>query len=216
MKVTFLSLEIDNIKQVGMMKQKKLHVVLPVVVAALIILPLQLRVCIADEASETVVLKGKGKTVVAPPEEVDSGMSTPMMIGIGVGVAALAGGAVALGSSSGGGDDGGAAPAPAVNQTDTPPAADQLVAAWDATANQPGSGLTYTGVYHLYQGGPVGYDILISDGEHLVGGGNWWLQGYTLTIITDHGSRYMGDFQPGNINSVDLNATTGWNLHLAR
>jgi hypothetical protein len=205
-----------------MMKKRGLRVVLPILVTALLFMPIQLRLCLAAEATETetIVLKGRSKQVVAPVEKVESkGMSTPMLIGIGVGVAALAGGAIALGSGGGGSDDGGgsatAAPAaPVVSQT--PPTSDMVVSAWNAAASQQGSGLTYTGVYQLFQGGAVGYDILISDGEHLVGGGNWTLNGYTLTIRTDHGSRYVGNFQPGNITSVYLNANTGWSLHLAR
>ncbi len=199
------------------MNKRGLWIVLPILITGLFFLPIQLQLCLAAESTETIVLEGRGKQVVAPVDEVESeGLSTPMMIGIGVGVAALAGGAIALGSGSGGGDDDGntATPAPAAPQA--PPTSDMLVSAWNATANQPGSGLTYTGVYQLFQGGGLAYDIFISDGEHLVGGGNWTLNGYTLTIRTDHGSRYIGTLQPGNVTSVSLNANTGWNLNLSR
>ncbi|RUM40778.1 MAG: hypothetical protein DSY70_02845 [Desulfobulbus sp.] len=195
------------------MNKRGLGVLFPILITVLFFMPIQLQLCMAAESSETIVLEGRGKQVVAPVDKVESeGMSTPMMIGIGVGVAALAGGAIALGS--GGGGDSSASAAPAASQT--PPTSDMLVSAWNAAASQAGSGLTYTGVYQLFQGGAVGYDLLVSDGEHLVGGGNWSLNGFTLTIHTDHGSRYVGNLQPGNLKSVSLVANTGWSLTLAR
>ena len=195
------------------MTKKRIRVIFPLLITALLFMPIRATLCLAAESTNTVVLKGKSKQPVAPAEKVESGMSTPLMIGIGVGVAALAGGAIALGSGGGGGDDGGAAPKV---DPQTPPTSDMLVSAWKAAASQAGSGLTYTGVFHLFQGGGVAYDILVSDGEHLVGGGAWRLVGYALTIRTDHGSIYAGTLQPGNLTSVSLSSNTGWSLTLAR
>jgi len=191
-----------------MMKdQKKMRLLLPLLIAGIFFLPVQLRLCQAANASEAIVLEETKKQPV-PSEESESALSTPLMIGIGAAV--LLGGAVALGSSGGGGGDS-TPPADPI-----PPTPDQLVAPWHAEGNQPGSGRTYSGTYHLYQGGSLGYDLHISDGDHLVGGGSWRLDGYTLSLHTDHGSLYRGDFVPGNITSVSLNANTGWNLVLTR
>ncbi len=142
-------------------------------------------------------------------DDEESSISTGMWIGIGVGAAGLIGVAVAVGGGGGGGGD--EPPAPIV-----PPTAAQIVDAWAAAGNQPGSGRTYTGTYHLYDGGSLGYDLQVSSGEHLVGSGSWRITGYQLDIHTDHGSLYSGSFVPGNINTINMNANTGWNLTLNR
>lgn len=148
----------------------------------------------------------------ALPETKETTLSTGAIVGISVGAVLLVGGIVALASGSGGssGSDAGS------SSSSEPLTANQLVDAWNATADQPGSGLTYTGTYQLYDGGSIAYNIYISDGEHLVGGGSWSLDGYKLSIHTDHGSLYSGSFSPGNITSVNLNSNTGWNLNLSR
>ncbi len=140
--------------------------------------------------------------------EDDKFFTTGMMIGIGAGAAVLVGGAIALG---GGGGGGGGDDVPAV-----PPTADQLVSAWHAEGDQPGSGRTYSGTYHLYQGGSLGYDLQVSSGEHFVGGGSWKLTDYQLQIHTDHGSLYTGSFIPGNITTIHLTSNSQWNLALTR
>ena len=202
-----------------MMERQKNKLLIAALVAAVFLMPIQLQFCQAAEVTGKNVSDAMGAQSVkgaespqeiAAEEDDESGLSTPMMIGIGVGAAVLIGGAVALGSSGGGGDDA-ITPAPV-----TPPTSDELVSVWNAEGYQPGSGLTYSGTYSLYQGGSLAYDLNLSDGRHFVGGGNWSLNGYTLKMNTDHGSRYVGDFEPGNITTVSLNATTGWTLTLSR
>lgn len=73
-----------------------------------------------------------------------------------------------------------------------------------------------TGRYQLFQGGSLAYDLYVSDGEHLTGGGSWSLSEYTLTMHTDHGSTYVGDFEAGKITTVSLNSNSGWGLTLSR
>jgi hypothetical protein len=202
------------------MNQKVLPLLLPVLVAAVLLLPVQCRLCLAAEAGQKIVLEDTAKEpagVVTPVQEEKSGLSTPMMIGIGAGVAVLAGVAIAVGSSGGGDDDNGStATTPVVQEPETPPTSDQFVAAWNATASQSGSGLTYSGYYQLYQGGGLSYNLWVSDGEHFVGGGGWSLSGYTLTMHTDHGSTYVGTVPSGNnITSVTLNSNNGWTLTLS-
>ncbi len=149
----------------------------------------------------------KQAVTIKPEAEDDEFFTTGMMIGIGAGAAVLVGGAIALGGGGGGGGD----DAPVV-----PPTADNLVSAWHAEGNQPGSGRTYSGTYHLYQGGSLGYDLHVSSGEHFVGGGSWKLTDYQLQIHTDHGSSYTGSFVPGNITTINLNSNSQWNLTLTR
>lgn len=203
--------ESPNFYRVGMMKdQKRLWLLVPLLITGIFFLPVQLRICQAAEAAgtaEEVVLKETKKEPVPSAEESESTLTTPLMIGIGAAV--LVGGAVALGSGGGGGDS-----TPSVDLS--PPTPDQLVGSWQASANQPGSGLTYTGTYQLFQGGALAYDLFVSDGEHLVGGGNWRLDVYTLSNHTDHGSLYRGDFTPGNISTLSLASNTGWSLTLTR
>ncbi len=195
------------------MKNKKIvPIVVMVLVTLISVLPVQITLCQAAEVAEKVET-GKTKESVEPKDTVETDdeedtpfFSTGMKIGIGVGAAVLLGGAIALGGDGGGGDS-----APPV-----PPTADELVSAWHADANQPGSGLTYSGTYHLYQGGGLGYDIYISNGQHLTGGGAWRIEGYNLSVHTDRGSLYRGTFAPGNIISVSLNSNTGWVLTLTR
>jgi len=148
------------------------------------------------------------ESVKASEDNEESSISTGMWIGIGVGAAVLAGVAIAAG---GGGSSDNDTPAPVV-----PPTMDQLVAAWSAAGHQPGSGLTYTGTYHLYQGGSLGYDLNVSNGQHLVGGGSWRLNGYQLQLHTDHGSLYSGSFASDNFDVIHMNANTGWDLTLSR
>ncbi len=209
------------------MKKKTVvsRIFIPLLVALFALLPAQVSLCQAAETG-TVLLPVEGsvakgdtekKSAVknspapvreqkdAEPEE--SPMSTGLIIGIGVGAAALVGIAVAVGGSSGGDE---------TPVSVGPPTADSLVGAWHGEGNQPGSGLTYTGTYHLYQGGSLGYDLNVSDGEHLIGGGSWRINGYQLDIHTDHGSLYSGSFAPGVTNVVSLNANTGWNLTISR
>lgn len=138
----------------------------------------------------------------------DLSLTDPVVIGAGVGAVLLVGGAIALGS-------GGSSSSSDSSSTE-PPTADSLVGAWQAGASQLGSGLTYTGTYQLFQGGGVAYDIYVSDGEHLVGGGSWRINEYQLSIHTDHGSLYQGSFTPGNYNTVSLVANTYWTLTLTR
>jgi len=200
------------------MKNKRIvRLVLPLLVAVMFILPVQLKICQAAETAEKIVLKeskkdsapSTEKDLAPSTEDSESFLSSPLMIGIGAAV--LVGGAVALGSSGGGDSD-----STETAASQTPPTADQLVDPWHAEGNQPGSGRSYSGTFHLFQGGILGYDIYVSDGEHLVGGGSWRLDGYTLSIHTDHGSLYKGDFAPGNINVISLSSSTGWNLTLTR
>jgi hypothetical protein len=194
-----------------MQNKRIVPIVVMVLVSLLSVLPVQITLCQAAEVAKKVETE-KAKESAEPKDAAETDdeadtplLSTGMKIGIGVGAAVLLGGAMALGGG-GGGDS-----APAV-----PPTADQLVSAWHAEANQPGSGLTYTGTYHLYQGGGLGYDIFISNGQHLVGGGAWRIEEYNLSLHTDHGSLYRGTFAPDNISSVSLNSNTGWVLTLTR
>lgn len=163
-------------------------------------------------SSENVpVLKDESKKTAPepePPQVKKSSLSTGAIVGISAGAIVLVGAIAAL---SGGGGGGGES-----SSSSEPPTAEQLVSAWQATANQPGSGLTYNGTYQLFQGGSIWYDIYVSDGEHLTGNGSWSLVGYQLSIHTNHGSLYQGSFAAGNITSVSLNSNTGWNLNLSR
>lgn len=150
------------------------------------------------------------------------GLSKGMMIGIGAGAAVLIGVAIAAGGGGGGGGDTaavsvpGTAPAPQQSSSAAPPTPAQLVSAWHAEGNQPGSGKTYTGTYHLFDGGSIGYDLFVNTGEHLVGGGSWRVSGFQLQIHTDHGSLYSGNFAAGNYSQINMNANTQWNLTLTR
>ncbi len=211
------------------MKYKKLApLLLPTLVVLISLLPVQVALCqsmtavkkITASSEKTVVKQTetssqvenekedtkRNVTPVAETETTESSLSTGAIIGISAGAIALIGGAVAL---AGGGSDS-SPPAP------TPPTADQLVGPWRAAANQPGSGLTYTGTYQLFQGGGIAYNLYVSDGEHFIGGGSWRITEYTLYIHTDHGSHYVGTFVPGIITTVSLNADSGWTLTLAR
>jgi hypothetical protein len=134
-------------------------------------------------------------------------MSTGMMIGIGAGAAVLLG--VAIAAGGGGGSDSG-------GFSTVPPTAAMLTGRWNANGDQPGSGLTYTGFYTFYAGGSLGYDLNVSDGEHMVGGGSWSINGYELTVTTDHGSVYDGSFVPGLYSTVTLGSNVGWALVLTR
>ncbi len=134
-------------------------------------------------------------------EELSS--STLLKIGGGTAIAA---GLIALAAGGGGGG----------NSKPEPLTADRFVSAWKANGDQPGSGRTYIGEYHLYSGGAISYAVNISSGEQFAGGGNWSLSGDQLTIRTDHGSIYSGSITPGDYNMVNLNSNTGWNLHLTR
>ncbi|HID70139.1 MAG TPA: hypothetical protein EYP35_06700 [Desulfobacterales bacterium] len=153
-------------------------------------------------------------------KDAKGGLSKGMMIGVGAGAAVLIGVAIAAGGGGGGEDTGvsvpGTTPIDASSSSAAPPTPAQLVAAWHAEGNQPGSGRTYTGTYHLFDGGSIGYDLYVSSGEHLVGGGSWRVSDYQLQIHTDHGSLYSGNFAPGNYSYINMNANTQWNLTLSR
>lgn len=216
--------------------KKSARFVLPFLLFAVALSPVQLS--LAQTAAEVEILEANSKKIVktdsedavvsedvpvldensktAKEDETLCGvektkLSRTAKVGIGVGAAVLVGGVVALAAGGGGSDGGGSS-----SSSSQPPTAEHLVDAWQATADQPGSGLTYTGTYQLYNGGAISYAVYISDGQQFSGGGRWTLEGYRLTIRTDHGSVYSGTLEPGNINTVDLNANTGWNLHLAR
>jgi len=198
------------------------RVLTPMLVAAIFLLPVQISLCQTVAAPESVpvelpaeknkvaVDKTAGNaTVPASTHKKDSSLSTGTWIGIGAGAVVLLGGAVALGSGGGSGSSGGSDPV-------VPPTAAQMVSAWQAVGEQPGSGRTYTGTYHLYDGGSIGYDLNVSSGEHLVGSGSWRTNGYQLEIHTDHGSLYSGSFSPGVYTIIHMNANTQWNLTLTR
>ena len=198
------------------------YVFVPLLAALFAFLPVQVTLCQAAETN-TVSLPVEGhkgnveketaadasKDAVGDTEKSskddESSLSTGMMIGIGAGAAVLIGVAVAAGGGGGGGD------APV-----GPPTADQLVAAWHAEGSHPATGRTYSGTFHLYQGGALGYDIWVTDGRHLVGGGSWVLNGYQLQIRTDHGSLYSGELTPGVYTVIHLMSNTAWNLTLTR
>jgi len=213
---------------------KMTRVLFPLLVTVITLLPVQVTSCLAAEVANK-SNSGKTSVVESPastervvgeknvPEKTDEQqaskksysdeetLSTGMKIGIGVGIAAVVIGALAIGGSSGGGGSSSPPPEP------TPPTADNLVSPWNAEGYSPGSGKTYTGTYHLYQGGRLGYDIFRSDGVHLIGSGSWRINGYTLSMNTDHGSRYIGDFTPGNTNTITLVANnSGWVTTLSR
>ncbi len=215
------------------------RVLTPMLVAAISLLPVQISFCQAAAAPESVpvelpVEKNKvvvdktpdNATVLPKVTTYDSSLSTGAWVGIGAGAVVLLGGAVALGSGGGGDDTGSAAGTIDVNtgtsggssggDSAAPPTAGQLVSAWHAAGEQPGSGRTYTGTYHLYDGGSIGYDINISSGEHYVGGGSWSINGYQLKINTDHGSHYGGSFSPGVYSVIHMSADTQWLLTLSR
>ncbi len=154
-------------------------------------------------------------------EEDEQSLSKGMMIGIGAGAVVLVGVAIAAGSGGGSGGSTavsvpGTTPVTVPSSSAAAPAPAQLVAAWHAEGNQPGSGKTYTGTYHLFDGGSIGYNLYVSDGEHLVGGGSWRVNGFQLQIHTDHGSLYSGNFAPGNYSYINMNANSQWNLTLTR
>lgn len=198
------------------MIQKNIIVKLvPFLVMAMSLLPVQASWCQASESTESTGAKkelvlDETKKQAVPEESVEEdgeSLSTGVKVGIGVGAVAVIGAAVAIGGGGGGGDD-----APIVS-----PTADSLVAGWHAEGNQPGSGRTYSGTFHLYQGGSLGYDLQVHGEDHMVGGGSWRVNGYQLEIRTDHGSLYSGQFVPAAAYVViNMNSNTGWNLTLTR
>ncbi|MFW2365596.1 MAG: hypothetical protein ACN4GW_04220 [Desulforhopalus sp.] len=131
-------------------------------------------------------------------------MSTMGKVGIAAGAVAVVGVALALG----GGSSGSSAPP-------EPPTAEHLVSAWSASASSADS-RSYTGKYHLYNGGALGYDLNLSDGTRKVGGGHWSISGYELTLRNDTGTVYSGTFAPGNTTSITLHTNVGWTLELSR
>lgn len=199
------------------------RLLMSMLVVTISLLPVQVSLCqaAATPASVPVELPAEDKkvaveeidketdkaTVPEKPAKKEPFMSTGMMIGVGAGAVVLLGGAIALGSG-GGGDDS--------SDPVVPPTMDQLVSPWSAVGNQPGSGRSYTGTFHLYSGGSLGYDLNVSSGEHLVGGGSWRINGYQLEVHTDHGSLYSGSFTPGNYSIIQMNANTQWNVTLTR
>lgn len=142
-------------------------------------------------------------------------ISSSTLLKIGGGVAITAG-LIALAASGGGGSSHGSDNGSRTASSSEPPLPDRFVSAWKATGDQPGSGRTYIGEFHLYPGGALSYALSVSNGEQLSGSGNWGLSGYQLTVRTDHGSIYSGYVTPGDYNLVHLNSNTGWNLYLAR
>jgi hypothetical protein len=141
----------------------------------------------------------------------DANISQDVWLGIGAATAVVLG-AVALNDSDSGGNEVAAAPA-----TPEPPTADSLVAGWSVSGQQPGSGRSYFGTFYLYQGGGLGYQLSVSDGENLSGGGGWNLWEYTLQIKTDHGSTYQGVFTQGSdYNSIELTSDTAWVVTMSR
>ncbi len=215
---------------VHIMNNKTLaYLLTPLLVAVISLLPAQISLCQAATVEKNLPVElspdNKKVEVAKSLEETtsdkagsekgidsdSSSMSTGMMVGLGVGAAVLLGGAIAIGSGGGGGNS---APDPEP-VPDVPPTAAELVAPWHVEGHQPGSGLTYTGTYHLYDGGSLGYDLQISNGQHLVGGGRWSINGYNLQMQTDH-SRYSGDFVPGNITTIHMNSNTGWDTTMTR
>jgi len=195
------------------------RLLMSMLVVTISLLPVQVSLCQAAATPESVpvelpaedkkvaVEETYNATVLERPLKIKPFMSTGMMIGVGAGAVVLLGGAIALGSG-GGGDDS--------SDPVVPPTMDQLVSPWSAVGNQPGSGRSYTGTFHLYSGGSLGYDLNVSSGEHLVGGGSWRINGYQLEVHTDHGSLYSGSFTPGNYSIIQMNANTQWNLTLTR
>lgn len=161
------------------------------------------------EKKTAVVNSDETDPAIDAAEEDDESMSTGMKVGLAVGAAAAVGAGIALAAGSGS-DSGGS------SGSTEPPTAASLVGAWSAAGDQPGSGRTYTGTYHLYDGGGLGYDLNVSSGEHLVGSGSWRITEYLLEMHTDHGSLYSGQFTPGVYNIIHMNANTQWNLTLTR
>ncbi len=179
--------------------------------ATVVTLPVEGSIGIEDTEKKNAVRTSKDafEETEESADDEESSISTGMWIGIGAGAVIVAGVAIAAGGGGGGGSDD--SPDPTI-----PPTADSLVAAWQVTGRQPGSGLTYSGTYHLYQGGSLGYDLNVSNGQHLAGGGSWRINGYQLQMHTDHGSLYSGSFVPGNYNVIHLNSNTGWDITLTR
>ncbi len=195
-----------------------------VLVLTTLLIPLHVSVCLAESTILTTQSKKKvssntpaAETVKPPVTQrttttTETGaetpaMSTGMMIGLGAGAAVLVGVAIAAGSGGGGSSSG---------FSTAPPTAAMLTGRWNANGEQPGSGLTYTGFYTFYAGGSLGYDLNVSDGEHMVGGGSWSNSGYELIVRTDHGSTYDGSFAPGLYSNITLGSNVGWGLVLTR
>jgi len=197
-------------------------------VAALPLCPLS---AVAETANDIVVLSDEKKTVEEAGADVNSsvaqeatensadkeagdaettkseGMSTWMKVGIGAGVVAIAGIALAAGGG-GGGDDGPSFPTNA-----------SMVGIWSAQGTQRGGSKTYTGTYTLYDGGASRYDISLSDGEYLAGSGRWVQPAETLTlqIANDTGSVYVGEFVAGSFSTITMVTTNGdWQLVLTK
>ena len=199
-----------------MKMRKVMQRIVPILIVPVMLFLVQAQAHAAVDTSGQPVLQESKKETPAPAEE-ESSLSKPLLIGLGAAV--LVGGAVALGSSGGGGGSDNPAAPPAAPAQPTPISPDQLVSAWHAEGNQPGSGLTYSGTYQLYQGGGLGYNLYVSDGEHFVGGGGWRLNGNTLYMHTDHGGKgsiYTGNVPSGTVTAISLNSDTGWNLTLTR
>lgn len=133
------------------------------------------------------------------------GLSTWAKVGIGLGVALVAGVAIAAG---GGSDD------PSF------PTQESMVGTWNAQAIRTDGSDSYTGSYTLYNGGVHTYDIFVaSDGERKRGNGNWSqpTETYSLSLRNDTGSLYQGEFASDNFSNITLITSDGrWKLTLTK
>ncbi len=200
-------------------------------VAALPLFPLS---TVAETANDIVVLSDQKKMVEVEEEGVDvnssvaeeatensadneagdpettksESMSTWTKVGIGAGVVAVVGIALAAG---GGGGDGDSGPSYPTNES--------MVGVWSAQGTQRVGSLTYTGSFTLYNGGASTYNLSLSDGDYLAGGGRWVQPAETLTlqIANDTGSVYKGEFVAGNFGTITMVTTNGdWQVVLTK
>jgi hypothetical protein len=144
-----------------------------------------------------------------PAQQPDEGLSTLAKVGIGVGAVAVVGGVVALAAGGSGGSSN--------SSSSSAPSSAKLVGQWDANASNDEYGLTFTGIFNLYDIGSYTYDYLVSDGMHEQGTGNWTLDGNRLTTVSDTGSTFVGDFQGGNFTTITMHHTVlQWVLNLTK
>ncbi len=158
---------------------------------------------VAQEATENSADKEAGD----PETTKSEGMSTWTKVGIGAGVVAVVGIALAAGGG-GGGDDGPSFPTNA-----------SMVGVWSAEGTRRDGSNSYTGTYTLYDGGASRYDLNLLDGAHLAGSGRWVQPAETLTlqIANDTGSVYVGEFAAGNFSTITLVTTNGnWQVVLTK
>ncbi len=142
-----------------------------------------------------------------PDQQPEEGLSTLAKVGIGVGAVAVVGGVVALAAGGGSSD----------SSSSSAPSSAKLVGQWNANASNDEYGLTFTGIFNLYEIGSYTYDYLVSDGMHEQGTGNWTLVGNRLTTVSDTGSTFVGDFQGGNFTTITMHHTVlQWVLNLTK